>query len=65
MILKVVDNDQFNLAMNLIVNWDLEYIEITVTLWNKAKHVTKMKTFSAAQFPAAIACFDELKKLVM
>ena len=35
MTLKANDTCDFNIALNLNVNYDLEYIELTVTIWNK------------------------------
>ena len=33
MILKVRDEQDFNISMNLNINYELEYIELTVNVW--------------------------------
>lgn len=38
MILKVRDEQDFNISMNLNINYELEYIELTVNVWNKKAH---------------------------
>ncbi len=57
MTLKVRDEQEFNLSMNLNINYDLEYIEVTVTSWNKKAHTVVTKQFGAADFPAALAYY--------
>ena len=65
MVLKVNDTEDFNLAMNLRINWDLKYIEVTVSLWNKKKNTMRTKTFPAAEFDQAIAYFDQEEKMFL
>lgn len=65
MILKVNDTPVFNLRMMLNINYDLEYIEITISLWNKAKNTKVTKTFPADNFSAALQCYEMLNKFYM
>ena len=46
MILKVRDEQDFNISMNLNINYELEYIELTVNVWNKKAHTQQTKTFT-------------------
>lgn len=62
MLLKVNDTPVFNLCMKLNINYDLEYIEITISLLNKAKNTKHTKTFPAADFSAALQCYETLNK---
>ena len=48
MILKVRDEQDFNISMNLNINYELEYIELTVNVWNKKAHTQQTKTFTAS-----------------
>ena len=50
MILKVRDEQDFNISMNLNINYELEYIELTVNVWNKKAHTQQTKTFTASRF---------------
>lgn len=63
MTLKTNDTNIFNLSMNLNINYDLEYIEITVSFWNKEKHTIDTKTFQASQFSDALKHYNRLEKL--
>ena len=65
MILKVNDSVDFNLSMNLNINWELEYIDVTVSLENKKKNTRRTKTFSAAEFERAIAHFEEEERMFL
>jgi len=51
--------------MNLNINWELEYIEVTVSLENKKKHTRRTKTFPAAEFERAIAYFEEEERMFL
>ena len=57
MILKVRDEEDFNLSMKLDIYYDLEYIEVIVKVWNKKAHKTIMKTFNANHFSEALAYY--------
>ena len=63
MTLKVNDTPEFNLSLNLNVNYDLEYIELTVNFWNKQKHTTQTKQFPASEFAAALACYKQYETM--
>ena len=59
MILKCNDTKQFNITMNLNINWDLESMGITVTVWNKTAHTRVTKQFAANELDKANAFFKE------
>lgn len=63
MILKVNDTPEFNLSLNMNVNYDLEYIELTVNLCNKKKHTALTKQFQASDFAAALACYRQYETM--
>jgi len=63
MTLRVNNTAAFNLEMNLNINYDLEYIEITVSFWNKAKNTIQTKTFPAADFAAALRCWEQWERM--
>ena len=63
MILKVNDTSDFNISMRLNINYDLEYIELTVNTWNKKKHTTQTKQFPASEFSKALAYFKQQEKM--
>lgn len=65
MTLKVNDTCEFNLSLVLIVNYDLEYIELTVNLWNKKKQTTKTKQFQAKDFSQALDYYKQLEKMFL
>lgn len=59
MILKVRDEQDFNISMNLNINYELEYIELTVNVWNKKAHTQQTKTFTASHFSEALAYYRQ------
>lgn len=59
MIMKVRDERDFKLSMRLHINYDLEYIEIAVYMWNKKAHTTIAKTFKADHFSEALRYFEQ------
>lgn len=65
MTLKVNDTCDFNLSLNLNVNYDLEYIELTVKFWNKKKHTIQTKQFSANDFSQALAYYNQQERMFM
>lgn len=65
MVLKLNSTDQFVLSMNLHINYELKYIEVTVTLRNITKSSIQTKTFSAADFDKALAYYDQQEKLFL
>lgn len=62
MILKVMDEQDFNLCMRLNIDYELGYIEVTVRVWNKKTDKFTTKTFPAAEFAAALAYFRQQKE---
>lgn len=63
--LKVCDIDTFNVSMCLNVNYDLEYIDVTVSSWNKVAHTRETKQFKAAEFSDALKYFDRQTKFLI
>lgn len=59
MILKVRDEQDFNISMNLNINYELEYIELTVNVWNKKAHTQQTKTFTASRLSEALAYYRQ------
>lgn len=63
MILKVNDTSDFNISLNLNINYDLEYIELTVCTRYKKKHTAQTKRFTANEFSQALAYFKQQEKM--
>ena len=59
MILKVRDEGDFNLSMRLNINYDTEYIEVTVYAQNKKAHTAITKRFKADRFSEALRYFEQ------
>lgn len=59
MILKVRDENGFNISMRLNINYDLEYIELTVNVRNDRANTMQTKTFSASRFSEALAYYRQ------
>lgn len=59
MILKVRDEGDFNLSMRLNINYDMEYIEVTVYVQNKRAHTAITKTYKADDFREALHYFEQ------
>lgn len=59
MIMKVRDERDFNLSMRLNINYDMEYIVIAVSVWNKKAHTTITETFKADHFSEALRYFEQ------
>ena len=59
MILKVRDEGDFNLSMRLNINYDMEYIEVTVYVQNKRAHTAITKTYKADDFREALRYFEQ------
>ena len=57
MTLKCNDTEHINITMNLNINWGLEYMEITVTVWNKTARTRLTKQFAANELDKANAFF--------
>ena len=58
MILKVNDTKDFNISMNLNINYDLRFIEVTVATWNKNKNTMQKKCFPAKDFSEALSYYE-------
>lgn len=59
MILAVIDERDRNLSMKLDINYELERIEVVVTVWDKGAHTVDTKRFEASEFAAALAYFRQ------
>ena len=59
MTLRVNDTPDFNVSLNLNINYDLEYIELTVNTWNKKKHAKQTKQVPASDFSQALAYYKQ------
>ena len=57
MILKVRDEQDFDISMNLNINYEQEYIELTINIWNKKAGTRQTKTFTASRFSEALAYY--------
>lgn len=57
MILRVIDEQAFNLSMSLNINYERGYIEVSVSSWNKKTHKTETKTFAASEFSEALTYY--------
>lgn len=62
MVLRVNDTDDFNLVMNLIIDWEQKTIEVTVDSWDKKKKTGVAQTFPAEEFYKAIECFNQAER---
>ena len=55
--LKVNDTEEFNLTLDLNVDYDQEVITVMVRLWDKKKHEIIDKEFDADEFGKALAFY--------
>lgn len=60
--LKVNDTVEFNLTLDLDVDYEGECITIVVRLWNKKTHKTDAWGFDGNHFNLALAKYNELEK---
>lgn len=65
MILKVNDTSDFNLSLRLNINYDLEYIELTVCFHNKKKQTMETKCFPASKFSQALSCYKQYEAMFL
>ena len=63
MILKVNDNENFNLSLKLNVNYDMGYVEFYVILYNKINNRKQMKVFDANEFDKALKHYEQQEKM--
>ena len=54
MILKVRDEQDFNLTMKQNIDCEKGFIELLVTAWDKVAHTTETRVFSAEKFRDAL-----------
>lgn len=54
MILKVRDEQDFNLTMKQNIDCEKGFIELLVTAWDKVAHTTETRAFSAEKFRDAL-----------
>lgn len=60
--LKVNDTNEFNLTLDLNVDYDNERITVLVAFWDKMKHQTTHWEYDAGQFDLALAKYRQLEK---
>lgn len=59
MILKVRDEQDFNLTMKQNIDCEKGVIELLVTAWNKEAHTTETRVFSAEKFRDALDYYHQ------
>lgn len=59
MILKVNDTPEFNISMDININYDAEDISLTVHCWDKKNHLTQDTHFPASEFSQALAFYKQ------
>lgn len=59
MILKVRDEQDFNLTLKQNIDCEKGVIELLVTTWNKAAHTTETRVFSAEKFRDALDYYHQ------
>ena len=60
--LKVNDTKEFNLTLDLNIDYEAEQIDIIVRLWNKKTHNTDAWGFDGNHLNLALAKYNELEK---
>ena len=58
MVLKTINNENFNLSMKLDINYELEYINILVILDNLQNNKRQMKLFHGNEFKEALKQYN-------
>lgn len=64
MILTVRDEKDFNIRIDLNVNNDFEYIEVTVSVQNKKAHTCITKRFPAEKYSEAPAFYRQQEQFL-
>lgn len=59
MILKVRDEQDFNLSLNQNINYEKGFIELLVTTWDKEAHTKSTRGFSAEKFREALDYYHQ------
>lgn len=59
MILKVRDEQDFNLTLNQNINYEKGFIELLVTTWDKEAHTKSTRGFSAEKFRDALDYYHQ------
>ncbi len=59
MILKVRDEQDFNLTLNQNINYEKGFIELLVTTWDKEAHTKATRGFSAEKFRDALDYYHQ------
>lgn len=57
--LKVNDTPEFNISMDININYDAEDISLTVSCWDKKNHLTQDTHFPASEFSQALAFYKQ------
>ena len=64
MILKVNNNENFNLSLKQHIDYEGEYIEFFVILDNKRNNMRKMDVFRADEFRKALQKYREYEQFI-
>ena len=59
MILKVRDEKDFNISMKLNIEYELEYITVQVSVWNKKAGTQRTQSFNPSRFSEALAYYRQ------
>lgn len=59
--LKVNDTEDYNLTLDLNVNYEHECISVSVTLWDKKKHTINSQAFAGDEFHKALSCYRQFE----
>ena len=62
--LNIRDSEDFTVTLNLNINYELKYIETTVTARNKKANTVATKRFSAEAFADAIDYFEQQRQFL-
>lgn len=62
--LKVNDTPDFNLTLDLNVDYESESIEVEVGFWDKKEHSRQHYTYPAEQFGAALDIYRSCETMI-
>lgn len=60
--LKVNNTNEFNLTLDLNVDYENERITVVVHFWNKMQHQTTTWEYAASEFDQALATYRQLEE---
>lgn len=62
--LKMYDTPEFNLCLDLNINYQEEIIELEVTFWDRKEHSTQGWGYPADEFNKALAKYRECEAII-